>query len=260
MVAVAEVMVQAGKGSILVLFDIDGTLIDSRGAGVRGMSRAFLDVHGWPGALDDVPIAGRTDRAILGDVFRRQGVEDWEALLGTLRDAYLGVLPHELSSSGGAAMVLPGVTRTLDVLGADDRFTVGLLTGNFVEGARLKLQAAGVWERFVLGAYGDDFVNRRDLVPVAVERAKALGAPPEGVIVIGDTPLDVDCAQAHGAVAVAVATGHYNVDALRATGAELVVGTLAEIEAVAETFARLATVAGPGLFEQSDLGGARPLG
>jgi phosphoglycolate phosphatase-like HAD superfamily hydrolase len=228
------------RGSILVLFDIDGTLIDSRGAGVRGMARAFLELHGWIDALEDVPIAGRTDRAILGDVFERRGLADWAEAMVTLRQAYLRSLPIELETSGGAGMVLPGVLRTLDHLAADARFITGLLTGNFAEGARLKLEAAGVWDRFSLGAFGDDFVNRRDLVPVAFERAREAGWQPDVAIVVGDTPLDVDCAHAHGAVAVAVATGHYDVGELRSTGAELVVATLDEIEPPADTLAALA--------------------
>jgi phosphoglycolate phosphatase len=227
------------NGSILVLFDIDGTLIDSRGAGVRGMSRAFQELHGWSSALDGVPISGRTDRAILGDVFLRQGQNAWHDSLPTVRDAYLAVLPHELASSGGASMVLPGVLRVLDVLDADARFTVGLLTGNFELGARLKLEAAGIWDRFALGAYGDHHVNRRDLVPLAVARAMDAGASPSHVIVVGDTPLDVDCAHAHDAAAVAVATGHFDREALIATGADLVVGTLEELGAANETLAGL---------------------
>ena len=227
------------RGSILVLFDIDGTLIDSLGAGIRGMSRAFRELHGWEDALEGVPIAGRTDRAILRDAFERRGVTEWNDAALALRDAYFGCLPGELAVSGGPAMVLPGVHRALDQLEADPRFVVGLLTGNFHVGARLKLEAAGVWDRFTLGAFGDDHVNRRDLVPVALERARERGWTPERAIVIGDTPLDVDCAHAHGQIAVAVATGHYDVPALAATQADLVVATLDELGDAAETRAKL---------------------
>lgn len=226
--------------SILLLFDIDGTLIHSRGAGVRGMNRAFADLHGWREALDDVPIAGRTDRAIVSDVFARQGIDPDAAYLSGLRDAYLSVLPSELAGQPASAFLLPSVVETLDVLAADQRFTLALLTGNFEEGARLKLEAAGVWDRFTFGAYGDDFVNRRDLVPVALRRAAGYGVSPEAVIVIGDTPLDVDCARAHGALAVGVATGHHDVETLTAAGADLAVETLDALRPVAATLAALA--------------------
>jgi phosphoglycolate phosphatase-like HAD superfamily hydrolase len=227
--------------NILLLFDIDGTLIHSKGAGVRGMNRAFLDLFGWESALDDVPISGRTDRAILADVFERRGrgpATDPE--IDRLRRAYLSALPGELADATPRSLLLPDVLPTLDALESDERFTLALLTGNFEQGARLKLEAAGVWHKFAFGAYGDDFVNRRDLVPVARTKAAAIGPPPDAVIVIGDTPLDVDCARVHGAIAVAVATGQFDVGSLQVCGADLTVETLAGLAPVAETLARLA--------------------
>jgi phosphoglycolate phosphatase len=219
--------VHATSRTILVLFDIDGTLIDTAGAGVRGMGLAFERVHGRVGALGDVPIAGRTDRAILCDAFERQALLPTEPALAAVRDAYLEELPGQLAHPARERFgVLPGVHTTLEELEADPRFTVALLTGNFVKGAEIKLTHFDLWRRFAFGAYGDNHVHRRDLVPVAVARATEAGRQPAAVVVIGDTPLDIDCALAHGAVAVAVATGQHSVRELSDAGADLVVETL----------------------------------
>jgi phosphoglycolate phosphatase-like HAD superfamily hydrolase len=229
--------VESNAGPILVLFDIDGTLLSSGGAGVRGMTRAFEEVHGVPAAFEGVPIAGRTDRAILADAFVRAGVPASDEHASRFRAAYFRHLADELAVA--EVRVMPGVDLVLDALDLDERFTLALLTGNYAEGAKLKLESAGVWSRFAFGAYGDEFVNRRDLVPLALTRAAEAGLSPESVIVIGDTPLDVDCALAHGALAVAVATGSYGVDALRASGADLVVETLEGLAPAAHTLAAL---------------------
>lgn len=214
-------------GSVLVLFDIDGTLIRTAGAGVRGLSDAFERIHGRADALDGVTVAGRTDRAILTEIFGRWNQPLSDAVIAPLREHYLESLERELWQRDVAgAGVLPGVHEALDALDSDPSFVVGLLTGNFERGAELKLSRFDLWRRFRFGAFGDDHVDRRDLVPVAVLRARACGLDPAHVIVIGDTPLDVDCAHAHNARAVAVATGGYSRAALLATGAEIVVDTL----------------------------------
>jgi phosphoglycolate phosphatase-like HAD superfamily hydrolase len=235
---VAEVLDVAGR--ILVLFDIDGTLIHSGGAGVRGMAAAVAALHTHPGALADVPVAGRTDRAIVRDVLARIGLPDTEDQVAALRDAYLRELPNALAQPPeGTFGVLPGVPEALDALSTDDRFTVGLLTGNFATGARIKLEFFGLWQRFALGAYGDRHVNRRDLVPLAVAESREAGWPPAAVVVIGDTPLDVDCALAHGAIAVGVATGHTTPAELADAGAHLVVDTLESLTPIADRLAGL---------------------
>lgn len=228
------------SGRILVLFDIDGTLIHSGGAGVRGMATAFAALHAQPAALADVPVAGRTDRAIVREIFARLGIPETEDRVAALRDAYLRELPAALAQPPeGAFGVLPGVEAALDALEADDRFRVGLLTGNFVNGARIKLEFFGLWRRFALGAYGDRYVNRRDLVPVAVAEACDAGEAPGAVVVIGDTPLDVDCALANGAIAVGVATGHATASELADAGAHLVVDTLESLTPIADRLAGL---------------------
>jgi phosphoglycolate phosphatase-like HAD superfamily hydrolase len=220
-----------------VLFDIDGTLVHTLGAGVRGMNAAFADLYGRTDVLEGLRIAGRTDRAIVGDAFRRLAVEPTAERVAALRDAYLPHLARELAhaAAGADCSVLPGVVEVLDALDRRGDAVVALLTGNFHGGAGVKLRHFGIWERFAFGAFGDEHLDRRDLVPVAVTAARAAGhdVSAADLIVIGDTPLDVDCAHAHGARAIAVATGPYTREALAREGAELTVETLAELDAEA---------------------------
>jgi phosphoglycolate phosphatase len=217
--------------SRLVLFDIDGTLVLSGRAGVRGMNLAFGRLHGRDRALDGVPIAGRTDRAIVIDAMRAIGVDPSEEAIIALRDAYIELLGVEIQRPPPEhpSLVLPGVAAILDALGREDGMVSALLTGNFQRGAVVKLEHFGLWRRFAFGAFGDDHVDRRALVPIAVERAKAAGVavpPPEGIVIIGDTPSDVDCAKAYGARAIGVATGPFSRAALEDAGADLTVDTL----------------------------------
>lgn len=217
----------------LVLFDIDGTLVLTGRAGLRGMDAAFAALHGWTSALDGIDFAGRTDRAIVADVFRGRGLDaPSEAELFAVRDAYVEALGREIAKpSPWPSGVLPGVLDVLGVAEQDPAVVVGLLTGNFERGAEVKLGHFDLWRRFEFGAFGDHHVNRRDLVPVALDRARERGHQmrAEDVVIIGDTPLDVDCAHAHGARAIGVATGPFSVDALRAVGADLVVETLEQL-------------------------------
>lgn len=224
-----------GSGSrTLVLFDIDGTLIDTARAGLRGMNAAIEKLYGHPDAVEGIPFAGRTDRAIFRDVFTRLDLE-WNAqAFETARSTYFEQLAREiarpLSPPPADFGVLPGVSAALDAMDRDPSLVVALLTGNFERGAAIKLGYFGLWERFRFGAFGDEHFDRRDLVPLALARAADAGIAPTSVVVIGDTPLDVDCAQHHGAIAVAVATGHYDVAALTATGADLVLPTLESLD------------------------------
>jgi phosphoglycolate phosphatase len=215
----------------LVLFDIDGTLLHTLGAGIRGMNRAFGRLHGRPDALDGVPVAGRTDRSIVTDGFRRIGVDVDDDRIRSLRAVYLRELPDELDKVAQTAIgVLPGVHAVLDALDRAPAIAIGLLTGNFESIAAIKLERYGLRHRFAFGGYGDQHVDRRDLLPVALDRARDAGidARDARVIVIGDTPLDVDCAHAHGALAIAVATGNYSTDDLARAGADVVLATLAD--------------------------------
>jgi phosphoglycolate phosphatase-like HAD superfamily hydrolase len=219
----------------LVLFDIDGTLVLTGGAGVRAMTRACEELIGHTEALDGIPVAGRTDWIILHDTLARVGRDLDMDLFSRLRDRYLTHLSEEIERPGrGFKGTLPGIPQLLAAL--DDRPDVflGLLTGNFEQGARIKLEHFNLWRYFRCGAFGDDASDRNALVPFAVQRARTSGAVHthlHDVIVVGDTPHDVACARAAGAPPVAVATGSFTVDQLRDAGADVVFDTLSETEA-----------------------------
>ncbi len=216
----------------LVLFDIDGTLVLTGGAGLRAMTRACDELLHHSDALDGVPVAGRTDSSILHDVLNRIGRDVDDDLFASLRARYLTYLADEIEKPGrGVKAVMPGVRELLDELDARDDVFLGLLTGNFAEGARIKLQHFDLWRYFRCGAFGDDAADRNALVPFAVTRARECGIPdpaPHDVLVVGDTPHDVACALAAGAIPVAVATGGFSVDQLRASGANLVFSDLSD--------------------------------
>jgi phosphoglycolate phosphatase-like HAD superfamily hydrolase len=214
----------------LVLFDIDGTLVLTGRAGVRGMTEAFRQLHRVERALDQVPIAGRTDRAIVVDVMTRIGVDPTDAAIQTLHDRYIDHLQVEIGRppADHPSCVLPGVVALLDALHLGVA-TSALLTGNFRRGAAVKLGHFDLWDRFTFGAFGDEHVDRRALVPIAIRHAAERGVAVEAadVVIIGDTPLDIDCAHANGARAIGVATGPFSRDELLAAGADLAVETLA---------------------------------
>lgn len=218
----------------LVLFDIDGTLVLTGGAGLRAMNRACEEILGHAEILDGIPVAGRTDWIILHDALKQIGREMDDALFAALRDRYLDRLPEEIELPGrGFNGVMPGVRELLDALQARDDVYLGLLTGNFERGARVKLEHFGLWRYFRCGAYGDDAADRNALVPFALERARACGIPPVGpsdVLVVGDTPHDVACALAAHAVPIGVATGSTTTRELRHSGAAVVFEDLSDTE------------------------------
>jgi phosphoglycolate phosphatase-like HAD superfamily hydrolase len=219
----------------LVLFDIDGTLVLTGGAGVRAMTRACEEILGHAEALDGIPVAGRTDWIILHDTLTRVGRDLDADLFNRLRRLYLTYLAEEIDRPGrGFKGTLPGIPRLLAALHERPDVFLGLLTGNFEQGARIKLEHFDLWRYFRCGAFGDDAADRNALVPFAVERARSSGAArtrPHDVIVVGDTPHDVACARAAGATPVAVATGSFTVDQLREAGADIVFDTLGETDA-----------------------------
>lgn len=210
----------------LVLFDVDGTLCLTGGAGGRAMTIAFEEVFGVADGFAGIPMPGRTDQIILADAIDRLAKPTDPSLVARFRDRYFLSLREEITKPGrGRHGVMPGIRELLDALAGRDEAILGLVTGNYLEGARIKLEYFGLWHCFRCGAFGDDACERNDLVPIAIGRALPCGFsshPPDGVVVIGDTPLDVACARAAGARAIAVATGSSTVDELRASGADVV--------------------------------------
>jgi phosphoglycolate phosphatase len=224
--------------SRLLLFDIDGTLLLSGGAGVRAMGRAFEDVFGVRDGFDGIPVAGHTDTFLVSRALERAGIEDTPAAHATFRDAYLRVLPEEIQKPGsGRRGLMPGVAALLDRLNDDDGIHVALLTGNYEPAAHVKLSHFGVGHHFSWGAFGEDSADRNELARLAHARARERGIPEAAranTIVIGDTPHDIACARAIDARVIAVATGGYSVDQLKEGCADVVLADLSDTAAVLE--------------------------
>ena len=225
----------------LILFDIDGTLISTRGAAKRAFERAMLEVYGTTGPIATHDFSGKTDPQIARELLRATGMADADIDAGmtSLWGAYLRDLKVELAAPDHSTHVLPGVADVLAALAQrTDDVLVGLLTGNIEPGAALKLTSARL-AGFRLGAYGSDHEHRHELPAIAVRRAHDLsGVNFRGrdVVVIGDTPNDVHCGRSIGVHAVAVATGRYDIDALRAVGADAVLPDMSDTAAALEAF------------------------
>jgi phosphoglycolate phosphatase-like HAD superfamily hydrolase len=194
----------------LVLFDIDGTLLASGGAGEKALRLAVEDRFGEKDGLSGIEIAGRTDSGIARQIFARHGLETTPEALHDFLEIYLGRLAEMLPRTQGT--LLPGIVPLLEALRAREDVLLGLLTGNLERGAELKLTQYGVWHYFKFGAYADDHHDRNELGRFAAERALAkhgLAIPGEQTFVLGDTPHDIACGRVIGAKTVAVATGGY---------------------------------------------------
>lgn len=220
----------------LILFDIDGTLINSSRIGRMALGRAMQTVYGTAGALETFEFAGKTDRRIVRELLLAEG---WagpaiEARLPEL-DEQMGAAGRELFTPG-TLWSCSGVPALLDALDRRDDVTLALLTGNIRHTVALKLSAAGIDPaRFVAGAYGSDSLDRDDLFAIALDRtATATGQRFAGadVVIVGDTPADVRCARAGGARAVAVATGPYPAERLAQCEPDHLFSDLSQTESV----------------------------
>ncbi len=203
----------------VVLFDIDGTILLSSGAGRTAMETALAEHFGAPGPAS-YRYDGKTDKLIVRETMRLQGVADAEieARMESVLTRYLELLQAAFASGARRAYALPGVHALIDAVERADDLVLGLLTGNVEAGARAKLGAVSLgFERFLVGAFGSDHEERPQLPPIARERASALlgyEVPGERLVIIGDTPADVHCGRGVGARAIAVATGGFSVDEL----------------------------------------------
>lgn len=222
----------------LVLFDIDGTLLWSDGAGRRAMTAALTHVFGGAGPTD-YRYDGKTDPQIVRDLMRLEGHSE-EVIAGRmapLMEHYLKGLESELAA-GLHAHLFDGIPELLDALEEQSEIVLGLLTGNLHAGAALKLRSAGIdMARFRIGAFGSDHHHRPELPAIAQRRAKeelGLDIPGAAMVVIGDTPADIECGRAIGARAVAVATGRYSVQELESHSPLAVFPTLADTDAVVQ--------------------------
>ena len=222
-----------------MLFDIDGTLLWSDGAGRRAITRALAEVFGETGPAEH-RFDGKTDPQIVREMMRIAGRDDADIdeRMPPLFEKYVACLEQELRNPSHHATTMPGVLELLDALSSRVDVALGLLTGNLVDGARAKLRAVGIDPGlFVVGAFGSDHEHRPELPAIAQRRARellGLDVPGHHVVVIGDTPADIQCGSGIGARAIGVATGRFGVEELAAYGAAAVFADLADTRAVLE--------------------------
>lgn len=223
----------------LLLFDIDGTLLNSGGAGKRAMNRAFEVIWGIQDALDGVDLAGRTDEEIFRNALKKFHPELNAELVTNFKKQYFALLPDEINFRSPGKFLYPGVLELLIAIRQQPTLVCGLLTGNWEQSARIKLSALSIVDFFELGAYADDSADRNELVPFAVARMhQARGYAPDSksVYVIGDTPFDVACAHRHNAIAIAVASSSYSMEQLQTTGPDYLLENLSDTSKVMDIF------------------------
>ncbi len=221
----------------LVLFDIDGTLLTSGGAGERALRRGFRERFGIDDDLTKVEIAGRTDSGIARRMLATHELPETPENLAMFFDGYLHYLAQELPTAQGG--LLPGIVALLEALKPRADIVLALLTGNLERGAELKLTHYGVWHYFEFGAYADDHHDRDQLGHFARTRAQekhGVEFPPEHIFVLGDTPHDISCARAIGAKAVAIATGKFSRAELGALAPDYLFDDLANVPKVLDIF------------------------
>jgi phosphoglycolate phosphatase len=224
----------------LVLLDIDGTLLDCGRQTRPFFAAALREVYGVAGEVDSYDFAGRTDPGIAIGLMTAAGLprDEVVARLPRLRESYLARLDAGLDPAG--MRLLPGVRPLLERLSSRDDVVLGLLTGNWEPGARIKLSRLGLDGFFRFGAYGCDGVERDELPPIALARAERLTGrrfTPRETLIVGDSRYDVSCARAHGIPSLAVATGSTPAEALRQAGADWVVPDLLAAGGILELFA-----------------------
>lgn len=224
------------RPDMIVLFDIDGTLLSSSGAGLRALEHAMVDLYGISEAMRGISLAGRTDRSIVRDLVKAHGLAQGALAEDAILDAYLARLPRQLTM---AARLLPGVQPLLDHLAARPEIAVGLLTGNIRKGARAKLGHFGIFHHFGFGGFGDHHNDRDDVAREALAEVRELHGvsyPADRVLVIGDTPLDIRCARAVGARVLAVATGIHTQADLAPHGPDHLLADLGDTAGVVALF------------------------
>ncbi|NWF51499.1 MAG: HAD hydrolase-like protein [Nitrospirae bacterium] len=212
----------------LLLFDIDGTLIDSGEAGTRSLNLAFKELFSIENAFYEISMAGKTDIQIIKEGLRKYGIpinKNTDSVIGT----YLKHLKIEINND--SKHIKPGIYELLEILKLVNNIKLGLLTGNLEHGARIKLQPFRLNGYFPTGAFGSDDEDRDRLLPIAIKRFEKIYQKEIAVskcIVIGDTPKDVNCAKINGALCVGVATGPYSISDLIEAGADIVFNDLTD--------------------------------
>jgi phosphoglycolate phosphatase-like HAD superfamily hydrolase len=223
----------------LLVFDIDGTLVSGSRAGREAFALAIGDCLGITVDLSNLSLPGKTDQAIMQEIINEHGLPRDRLTWDALRAAFVQRLEAGLRASPGQPC--PGVQTFLDAVVMLPHYALALGTGNIEHGARLKLGAHGLNRYFPTGGFGDDHILRDVLIGRGIERARAhYGVMFDRVVIVGDTPFDVDAARANGAYSLGVATGRFSVDALRAAGATLAAPDLTDAAAVLTAIESLA--------------------
>jgi phosphoglycolate phosphatase len=212
----------------LILFDIDGTLIDSGGAGTRSLDLALKELFSIDNGFDGISMAGKTDTQIIKEGLMKHGISA-DGNIGSVVKAYIKHLHIEIGND--KKHVKPGIYDLLKKLRIQKDTGLGLLTGNLEQGARIKLEPFRLNTYFPSGAFGSDDEDRNNLLPIAVKRFEEIFRRKleiDSCIIVGDTPRDVECAHIHGAICIGVATGPYSVEDLIEAGADRVFEDLSD--------------------------------
>ena len=215
----------------VVLFDIDGTILHSGGAGRLAMIQAFEEMFGISNGFDGISMAGNTDPLIIKMALEKHDIENVEEKIDQFKLKYFVLLSENIKRNLPEKRIYPGVEIILEEMLEHSDIILGLLTGNWNEGAKIKLGHFDLYKYFPFGAFGSDAFDRNDLLPIALDRCslcKNIGITAKDVIVIGDTPNDVKCAKVHGARALGVATGSFSKVFLKEVGADLAVQNLSD--------------------------------
>ncbi|MEE2908094.1 MAG: HAD family hydrolase [Planctomycetota bacterium] len=227
---------------LLVLFDIDGTLLRTNGAGIGGFVEAGVRVFGEDFSLDGMLVGGQLDPLILNRALGQLGMVPDEVNLRAFRHHYHECLDRLFTSGERESTAMPGVHTLLSELGARAHVDIGLLTGNLAETGQLKLAAAGIEiDQFCIHTWGDDGEEREHLPPIALERwleHRDIERDFEHTVIIGDTIYDVQCAKANGCRVLAVCTGVDDRETLEASGADWVVDDLSDTEKIIQWLER----------------------
>lgn len=222
----------------LVLFDLDGTILLSGGAGARAVCRACKKIYGIENAMDGIKPDGKTDIAILREIFKAMEKDFLPDKMDGLFREYLVFLEEEIAGSLDYRL-MPGIVELIEALSKRGDVVLGIATGNIKEAASIKLRRSGLGHYFRFGGFGSDFEDREEIIRIAIERGKGFLNKEngfDGIFVIGDTPLDIIAARAVGAKAVAVATGSYSVRDLREYNPDYLFENFSDLESVLKIF------------------------
>jgi phosphoglycolate phosphatase len=220
----------------LLLFDIDGTLINSGGAGIYALKQALAERHGIEDDLEDIEIAGMTDSGIVISILKKHKIPETRENVTAFLDSYVHFLSLELPRRKGN--LLPGVLELLEKLKSRRHIVLALLTGNVSRGAQLKLGHYGVWHFFEFGAFADDHHDRNQLGPFAQARAKEKHGhefAADEIDIIGDTPRDIACGKALGARTIAVSTGTWSRKELAEHRPDFLIDDLSDVDRLIDT-------------------------